>query len=138
MNKQESDSKNESLALDISLSAIKIFSFDSPRMKKLKQAIKGIYEALRSDHTDRILFENIKVCSEFPEIIFAPLSGITRVSGYFLMEQPRHIQRESLKLIGYVLYDAVISGKLIEAAKEGGKIVCQKGLENICGFMSEN
>lgn len=72
MNKQESDSKNASLALDISLSAIKIFSFDSPRMKKLKQAIKGIYEALRSDHTDRILFVNIKVCSEFPEIIFAP------------------------------------------------------------------
>lgn len=135
---QGSHSNKSNLGLDIGIAAYKVLATDPPKVKHLKEAIKKIDETLKSGYTDLLLYKNQSVCSEFPEIIFARQSGITRTTEDFMRSQSRQIQYESLKTIGPVLYDAVKAGKTIQTFEETGKVAIKKGIEVFCGLLSED
>lgn len=135
---QGSHSNKSNLGLDIGIAAYKVLATDPPKVKHLKEAIKKIDETLKSGYTDLLLYKNQSVCSEFPEIIFARQSGITRTTEDFMRSQSRQIQYESLKTIGLVLYDAVKAGKTIQTFEETGKVAIKKGIEVFCGLLSED
>ena len=135
---QESNSNKGNLGLDIGIAAYKVLTTDPPKVKQLKEAIARIDEVLISGHSDRLLYENQSVCSEFPEIVFARQSGITRTTEEFMLSQPQSIQYESLKAIRLVLYDAVKAGKAIQAFEEASKVALKKVGEDILGVLSED
>ena len=135
---QESNSNKGNLGLDIGIAAYKVLTTDPPKVKQLKEAIARIDEVLISGHSDRLLYENQSVCSEFPEIVFARQSGITRTTEEFMRSQPQSIQYESLKAIGLVLYDAVKAGKAIQAFEEASKVAIQKAREDILGILNKD
>ena len=135
---QESNSNKGSLGLNIGIATYKVLTTDPPKVKQLKEAIAKIDEVLISGHSDRLLYENQSVCSEFPEIVFARQSGITRTTEDFMRSQPQSIQYESLKAIGLVLYDAVKAGKAIQAFEEASKVALKKVGEDILGVLSED
>ena len=124
------------VGLDIGMAAYKVLATDPPKVKQLKEAIKKIDKVLKSGYTDQLLYENQSVCSQFPEIIFARQSGITRTTEDFLRSQSRQIQYESLKTIGLVLYDAVNAGKTIQTFEEGGKVVLKQTGEYFFGLLT--
>ena len=135
---QESNSNKGNLGLNIGIATYKVLTTDPPKVKQLKEAIARIDEVLISGHSDRLLYENQSVCSEFPEIVFARQSGITRTTEEFMRSQPQSIQYESLKAIGLVLYDAVKAGKAIQAFEEASKVALKKAGEDILGVLSED
>ena len=90
--------------------------------------------ALKSGESDRLLYTNALICSRFPEIIFAPNSGINRVSKEFMETMSISTQRDSLKAIGIQLYNAIVADKLIQAMGEAGKISIKQALRNLCGL----
>lgn len=124
------------VGLDIGIAAYKVLATDPPKVKQLKEAIKKIDKVLKSGYTDQLLYENQSVCSQFPEIIFARQSGITRTTEDFLRSQSRQIQYESLKTIGLVLYDAVKAGKAIQIFEEAGKVVLKQTGEYFFGLLT--
>ena len=124
------------VGLDIGIAAYKVLATDPPKVKQLKEAIKKIDKVLKSGYTDQLLYENQSVCSQFPEIIFARQSGITRTTEDFLRSQSRQIQYESLKTIGLVLYDAVKAGKAIQIFEEAGKVVLKQTGEYLFGLLT--
>ena len=124
------------VGLDIGIAAYKVLATDPPKVKQLKEAIKKIDKVLKSGCTDQLLYENKSVCSQFPEIIFARQSGITRTTEDFLRSQSRQIQYESLKTIGLVLYDAVKAGKAIQIFEEAGKVVLKQTGEYFFGLLT--
>ena len=124
------------VGLDIGMAAYKVLATDPPKVKQLKEAIKKIDKVLKSGYTDQLLYENQSVCSQFPEIIFARQSGITRTTEDFLRSQSRQIQYESLKTIGLVLYDAVKAGKAIQIVHEAGKVVLKQTGEYFFGLLT--
>ena len=136
--RQESNSNKGNLGLNISIAAYKVLTADPPKIKQLKEAIKRIDEVLKSGYSDLLLFENQSVCSEFPEIVFAHQSGITRTTEEFMRSQPQSIQYESLKAIGLVLYDAVKAGKAIQAFEEASKVALKKVGEDILGILNKD
>lgn len=135
---QESNSNKGNLGLNIGIATYKVLTTDPPKVKQLKEAIARIDEVLISGHSDRLLYENQSVCSEFTEIVFARQSGITRTTEEFMRSQPQSIQYESLKAIGLVLYDAVKAGKAIQAFEEASKVALKKVGEDILGVLSED
>lgn len=135
---QESNSNKGNLGLNIGIATYKVLTTDPPKVKQLKEAIARIDEVLISGHSDRLLYENQSICSEFPEIVFARQSGITRTTEEFMRSQPQSIQYESLKAIGLVLYDAVKAGKAIQAFEEASKVALKKVGEDILGVLSED
>lgn len=135
---QESNSNKGNFGLNIGIATYKVLTTDPPKVKQLKEAIARIDEVLISGHSDRLLYENQSVCSEFPEIVFARQSGITRTTEEFMRSQPQSIQYESLKAIGLVLYDAVKAGKAIQAFEEASKVALKKVGEDILGVLSED
>lgn len=124
------------VGLDIGIAAYKVLATDPPKVKQLKEAIKKIDKVLKSGYTDQLLYENQSVCSQFPEIIFARQSGITRTTEDFLRSQSRQIQYESLKTIGLLLYDAVKAGKAIQIFEEAGKVVLKQTGEYFFGLLT--
>lgn len=124
------------VGLDIGIAAYKVLATDPPKVKQLKEAIKKIDKVLKSGYTDQLLYENQSVCSQFPEIIFARQSGITRTTEDFLRSQSRQIQYESLKTIGLLLYDAVKAGKAIQIFEEAGKVVLKQTGEHFFGLLT--
>ena len=124
------------VGLDIGIAAYKVLATDPTKVKQLKEAIKKIDKVLKSGYTDQLLYENQSVCSQFPEIIFARQSGITRTTEDFLRSQSRQIQYESLKTIGLVLYDAVKAGKAIQIFEEAGKVVLKQTGEYFFGLLT--
>ena len=90
--------------------------------------------ALKSGESDRLLYTNALICSRFPEIIFAPNSGINRVSKEFMETMSISTQRDSLKAIGIQLFNAFVADKLIQAMGEVGKISIKQALRNLCGL----
>ena len=126
------------VGLDIGIAAYKVLATDPPKVKQLKEAIKKIEKVLKSGYTDQLLYENQSVCSQFPEIIFARQSGITRTTEDFLRSQSRQIQYESLKTIGLVLYDAVKAGKAIQIFEEAGKIAIKKSGDKLLGLLAKD
>ena len=126
------------VGLDIGIAAYKVLATDPPKVKQLKEAIKKIDKVLKSGYTDQLLYENQSVCSQFPEIIFARQSGITRTTEDFLRSQSRQIQYESLKTIGLVLYDAVKAGKAIQIFEEAGKIAIKKSGDKLLGLLAKD
>ena len=124
------------VGLDIGIAAYKVLATDPSKVKLLKEAIKKIDKVLKSGYTDQLLYENQSVCSQFPEIIFARQSGITRTTEDFLRSQSRQIQYESLKTIGLVLYDAVKAGKAIQIFEEAGKVVLKQTGEYLFGLLT--
>ena len=135
---QESNSNKENLGLNIGIATYKVLTTDPPKVKQLKEAIARIDEVLISGHSDRLLYENQSVCSEFPEIVFARQSGITRTTEEFMRSQPQSIQHESLKAIGLVLYDAVKASKAIQAFEEASKVAIKKASEDILGILNKD
>lgn len=131
-----SHSNKGNLGLDIGIAAYKVLATDPPKVKQLKEAIKKIDEVLKSGYTDQLLYENQSVCSQFPEIIFARQSGITRTTEDFLRSLSRQIQYESLKTIGLVLYDAIKAGKAIQIFDEAGKVVLKQTGEYLLGLLT--
>lgn len=121
---------------DIGIAVYKVLATDPPKVKQLKEAIKKIDKVLKSGYTDQLLYENQSVCSQFPEIIFARQSGITRTTEDFLRSQSRQIQYESLKTIGLLLYDAVKAGKAIQIFEEAGKVVLKQTGEYFFGLLT--
>lgn len=126
------------VGLDIGIAAYKVLATDPPKVKQLKEAIKKIDKVLKSGYTDQLLYENQSVCSQFPEIIFASQSGITRTTEDFLRSQSRQIQYESLKTIGLLLYDAVKAGKAIQIFEEAGKIAIKKSGDKLLGLLAKD
>ena len=126
------------VGLDIGIAAYKVLATDPPKVKQLKEAIKKIDKVLKSGYTDQLLYENQSVCSQFPEIIFARQSGITRTTEDFLRSQSRQIQYESLKTIGLVLFDAVKAGKAIQIFEEAGKIAIKKSGDKLLGLLAKD
>lgn len=126
------------VGLDIGIAAYKVLATDPPKVKQLKEAIKKIDKVLKSGYTDQLLYENQSVCSQFPEIIFARQSEITRTTEDFLRSQSRQIQYESLKTIGLVLYDAVKAGKAIQIFEEAGKIAIKKSGDKLLGLLAKD
>lgn len=124
------------VGLDIGIAAYKVLATDPPKVKQLKEAIKKIDKVLKSGYTDQLLYDNQSVCSQFPEIIFARQSGITRTTEDFLRSQSQQIQYESLKTIGLVLYDAVKAGKTIQTFEEAGKVVLKQTGEYLLGLLT--
>lgn len=124
------------VGLDIGIAAYKVLATDPPKVKQLKEAIKKIDKVLKFGYTDQLLYENQSVCSQFPEIIFARQSGITRTTEDFLRSQSRQIQYESLKTIGLLLYDAVKAGKAIQIFEEAGKVVLKQTGEYFFGLLT--
>lgn len=124
------------VGLDIGIDAYKVLATDPPKVKQLKEAIKKIDKVLKSGYTDQLLYENQSVCSQFPEIIFARQSGITRTTEDFLRSQSRQTQYESLKTIGLLLYDAVKAGKAIQIFEEAGKVVLKQTGEYFFGLLT--
>ena len=135
---QESNSNKGNLGLNIGIATYKVLTTDPPKVKQLKEAIKRIDEVLKSGYSDRLLYENQSVCSEFPEIVFARQSGITRTTEEFMRSQPQSIQYESLKAIGLVLYDAVKACKAIQAFEEVSKVAIKKTREDILGILNKD
>ena len=133
---EESNSNKESLGLNIGIGAYKVLTTDPPKVKQLKETLKRIDGVLKSGYSDLLLYENKNVCSEFPEIVFAPQSGITRTSEEFLRSKSQDIQYDSLKAIGLVLYDAVKAGKAIQAFEEAGKVAIKKAGEDLLGLLN--
>lgn len=136
--RQESNSNNGNLGLNIGIATYKVLTTDPPKVKQLKEAIARIDEVLISGHSDRLLYENQSVCSEFPEIVFARQSGITRTTEEFMRSQPQYIQYESMKAIGLVLYDAVIASKAIQAFEEASKVAIKNAREDILGILNKD
>lgn len=135
---QESNSNKGNLGLKIGIATYKVLTTDPPKVKQLKEAIKRIDEVLKSGYSDRLLYENQSVCSEFPEIVFARQSGITRTTEEFMRSQSQSIQYESLKAIGLVLYDAVKASKAIQAFEEASKVAIKKASEDILGILNKD
>ena len=135
---QESNSNKGNLGLNIGIATYKVLTTDPPKVKQLKEAIARIDEVLISGHSDRLLYENQSVCSEFPEIVFARQSGITRTTEEFMRSQSQSIQYESLKAIGLVLYDAVKASKAIQAFEEASKVAIKKAREDILGILNKD
>ena len=135
---QESNSNKGNLGLNIGIATYKVLTTDPPKVKQLKEAIKRIDEVLKSGYSDRLLYENQSVCSEFPEIVFARQSGITRTTEEFMRSQSQSIQYESLKAIGLVLYDAVKACKAIQAFEEVSKVAIKKTREDILGLLNKD
>lgn len=135
---QESNSNKGNLGLNIGIATYKVLTTDPPKVKQLKEAIKRIDEVLKSGYSDLLLYENRIVSSEFPEIIFARQSGITRTTEEFLRSQSQHIQYESLKAIGLALYDAVKAGKAIQAFEKASKVAIKKAREDILGILNKD
>jgi hypothetical protein len=107
---------------------------DSKKAKQLIESINEINMALKSGESDRLLYTNALICSRFPEIIFAPNSGINRVSKEFMETMSISIQRDSLKAIGIQQYNAFVADKLIQVMGEVGKISIKRVLRNSCGL----
>ena len=126
------------VGLDIGIAAYKVLATDPPKVKQLKEAIKKIDKVLKSGYTDQLLYENQSVCSQFPEIIFARQSGITRTTEDFLRSLSRQIQYESLKTIGLVLYDAVKAVKAIQIFEEAGTLAIKKSGDKLLGLLAKD
>ncbi|MBQ8855175.1 MAG: hypothetical protein IJ023_03410 [Bacteroidales bacterium] len=126
------------VGLDIGIAAYKVLATDPPKVKQLKEAIKKIDKVLKSGYTDQLLYENQSVCSQFPEIIFARQSGITRTTEDFLRSQSRQIQYESLKTIGLTLFNAVKAGKAIQIVEEAGKVAIKKSGDKLLGLLAKD
>lgn len=54
-----------------------------------------------------VVLVTVYICSRFPEIIFAQNSGIIEVSKEAKESQPLHVQSDSLKAIGILLYKSI-------------------------------
>ena len=76
------------------------------------------------------MYTNFLICSRFPEIIFAQNSGINRISAEFMKSQPAIVQRDSLKLIGVLLFNSIKNEKAIQATQEAGKIAIKQAIKN--------
>ncbi|MBR5013930.1 MAG: hypothetical protein IKY16_04920 [Bacteroidales bacterium] len=135
--RQESNSNKGNLGLNIGIATYKVLTTDPPKVKQLKEAIKRIDEVLKSGYSDLLLYENQSACSEFPEIVFARQSEVTRTTEEFMRSQPQYIQYESLKAIGLVLYDAVKASKAIQTFEEASKVALKTAGEDLLGLLSD-
>lgn len=132
--KKEETINLDSIWIDVVKAIDNIKNNDSEKAKQLIESINEINMALKSGERDRLLYTNALICSRFPEIIFAPNSGINRVSKEFMETMSISIQRDSLKAIGIQLYNAFVADKLIQAMGEAGKISIKQALRNLCGL----
>ena len=132
--KKEETINLDSIWIDVVKAIDNIKNKDSEKARQLIQSINEINMALKSGESDRLLYTNALICSRFPEIIFAPNSGINRVSKEFMETMSISIQRDSLKAIGIQLYNAFVADKLIQAMGEAGKISIKQALRNLCGL----
>lgn len=130
--------KSSSGAAYYSLAAYHVLTTDPPKVKQLKQAVKRIEEVLKAGYSDLLLYENRSVCSEFPEVVFARQSGITKTTEEFMRSQPQHIQHESLKAIGLASYDAIKACKAIQAFEETGKVALKQAGEDLLGLLNKD
>ena len=136
--KKEETINLDSIWIDVVKAIDNIKNKDSEKARELIESINEINMALKSGKSDRLLYTNALICSRFPEIIFAPNSGINRVSKEFMETMSISIQRESLKAIGIQLYNAFVADKLIQAMGEAGKISIKQALRNLCGLHIED
>ena len=136
--KKEETINLDSIWIDVVKAIDNIKNNDSEKAKQLIESINEINMALKSGERDRLLYTNALICSRFPEIIFAPNSGINRVSKEFMETMSISTQRESLKAIGIQLYNAFVADKLIQAMGEAGKISIKQALGNLCGLHIED
>ena len=136
--KKEETINLDSIWIDVVKAIDNIKNKDSEKARELIESINEINMALKSGESDRLLYTNALICSRFPEIIFAPNSGINRVSKEFMETMSISIQRESLKAIGIQLYNAFVADKLIQAMGEAGKISIKQALRNLCGLHIED
>ena len=132
--KKEETINLDSIWIDVVKAIDNIKNNDSEKAKQLIESINEINMALKSSERARLLYTNALICSRFPEIIFAPNSGINRVSKEFMETMSISIQRDSLKAIGIQLYNAFVADKLIQAMGEAGKISIKQALRNLCGL----
>ena len=132
--KKEETINLDSIWIDVVKAIDNIKNNDSEKAKQLIESINEINMALKSGERDRLLYTNALICSRFPEIIFAPNSGINRVSKEFMETMSISTQRDSLKAIGIQLYNAIVADKLIQAMGEAGKISIKQALRNLCGL----
>lgn len=132
--KKEETNNLDSIWIDVVKAIDNIKNNDSEKAKQLIESINEINMALKSSERDRLLYTNALICSRFPEIIFAPNSGINRVSKEFMETMSISIQRDSLKAIGIQLYNAFVADKLIQLMGEAGKISIKQALRNLCGL----
>lgn len=132
--KKEETINLDDIWIDVVKAIDNIKNNDSEKAKQLIESINEINMALKSGESDRLLYTNALICSRFPEIIFAPSSGINRVSKEFMETMSISIQRDSIKAIGIQLYNAFVADKLIQAMGETGKISIKQALRNLCGL----
>ena len=132
--KKEETINLDNIWIDVVKAIDNIKNKDSEKARELIESINEINMALKSGESDRSLYTNALICSRFPEIIFAPNSGINRVSKEFMETMSISIQRDSLKAIGIQLYNAFVADKLIQAMGEVGKISIKRVLRNSCGL----
>ena len=132
--KREETINLDSIWIDVVKAIDNIKNKDSEKARQLIQSINEINMALKSGESDRLLYTNALICSRFPEIIFAPNSGINRVCKEFMETMSISIQRDSLKAIGIQLFNAFVADKLIQAMGEAGKISIKQALRNLCGL----
>ena len=123
--------KLDNIWIDVVKAVNKITNDDSEKVQSLAETIKEIKHALESCENSELLHINAVACSRFPEIIFAHNSGITKVTQETLESQPISVQRDSLKVIGILLYKAILTEKVLQAAQEAGKIVIDKAVKNL-------
>ncbi len=128
--KKEETINLDDLWIDVVKAIANIKNNDSEKAKQLIESINEINMALKSGERDRIMYTNFLICSRFPEIIFAQNSGINRISVEFMKSQPAIVQRNSLKLIGVLLFNSIKTEKAIQATQEAGKIAIKQAIKN--------
>ena len=128
--KKEETINLDDLWIDVVKAIANIKNNDSEKAKQLIESINEINMALKSGERDRIMYTNFLICSRFPEIIFAQNSGINRISVEFMKSQPAIVQRNSLKLIGVLLFNSIKTEKAIQAIQEAGKIAINQAIKN--------
>lgn len=125
--------KNNTLEMpwaDIVRGAAKTISNESERAQKIDTAILAIDDAIKSNSKDQLICINVDICSKFPEIVFASGSGIIRVTREFMEPQTIDKHIESLRAIGKVLYQAKLIEKIVQVAKESGKVALDNVMQN--------
>ena len=122
--------KLDNIWIDVMKFISKISNDESEKVKSMAESIKDINTALKSCERNKMLYTNALICSRFPEIIFAPNSGVIQVSREFMEDQPISVLSDSLMAIGIQLRNAIDAEKVIQAAKECGKIVVKRAIEN--------
>ena len=119
------------LAADICAGACNVLTVSPEKVRQIIAVVKEIDDALSENYSGVILYANKRASSLFPEIVFAPQTGVIKTDEVTLSAMPFTIQRDSLLGIRKALVSAVSIQKAGQILEEVGHIALKQVVRNI-------